>query len=785
MQPDDDFSALFDFLPIGVYRSRPDGTWLRVNLALARLNGYGTPEAYIAAVSDIATECYVRPAERDDFRARLEREGQLTGFEVEILRHRTREPIWARVSARLVRGSDGAVRYYEGTVEDITAAVQARQALERSEETLRQLAARLPGAIYRLRTRGERVLAIDYMSEGITELMGVTPAQCRADPETTPRLRHPDDQARVAKVLRSTNVSGEPVSVEYRIVLPDGRLKWVHQVSSVAWLIGDEVVRFGIVLDTTARHAAEQAQRRSAVQLQQMVDLLPGAVFRVAIEDDGSSRYSYISAAVQTLFGVAPDAAIADADSLLNRIHADDAVWVRAEVFAAVAERRAMSIEFRICTPAGHEKWVHLLSQPAIDPGDGREGRVGMLFDITGRRAAEQALRDNSRIWQRALESTGDGAWDWHFDDNRIELSGGLKALYGYPPETLMDGPRSLEALIHPDDLPGMRVAIDAHLRGETPAFVHERRMRHSSGRWLHILSRGLVLARDAAGRPLRMIGTHTDVTPRRQAESLRLERDAAAAADRAKTEFLGTVSHELRTPLNAVLGFAQLLEHDGIAGPRQAGWVQQIITSGRHLLALMDDILDLSSVQSGRLRLEHEAVALHPLIEQSWAMLDGAARAQKVRLFDEMAIQRAIAGPAERQAGAAGPAVWADRRRLLQVLNNLLSNAIKYNRAGGSVRIAAHADTLPDGSAAVALEVADSGMGLSAEQISRLFRPFERLGVQHSAVAGTGLGLALSRSLAEAMGGTLVASSEPGIGSCFTLKLPAPPPAAGVRPRT
>ncbi|MCE2914594.1 MAG: PAS domain-containing protein [Rubrivivax sp.] len=765
---DGDFSALFDFLPIGVYRSRPDGTWLRVNLALARLNGYETPAEYIGAVADIATECYVRPTDRAEFRARLESEGQFSGFEVEILRHRTGERIWARVSARVVRSVEGAVRFYEGTVEDITAAIQSRQALERSEQTLRQLAERLPGAVYRLRTRGDSLHRIDYMSEGIAELMGVTPEQCLADPETTPRLRHPDDQAWVDKVLRRCNVSGEPVDIEYRIVLPDGRLKWVHQVSSVAWPDGDAVVRVGMVLDTTARHTAEVAHWRSTLQLQQMVDLLPGAVFRVEIDDDGSSRYSHVSAAVRPLFGVNPEAALADADALLHQTHPDDDAWVRAEVFAALAERRPVSIEFRIRTPAGRDKWVHLLSQPAIDPGSGRDGRVGMLFDISARRAAEQALRENSLIWQRALESTGDGAWDLNLAEDRLEVSAGLKALYGYRVDEPVSGEAWLKTLIHPDDLAATLAARNAHLCGEVPVYINERRMRHRSGRWLHILSRGMVLARDAHGRALRMIGTHTDITGQREAEALRLERDAAAAADRAKTEFLGTVSHELRTPLNAVLGFSQLLEHDGLATARQAGWVQQIIASGHHLLALMDDILDLSSVQSGRLRLMPEPVTLASGVDQSWAMLEGTAQAQQVLRLDEATTAGALAGRA----------VWADRRRLLQLLNNLLSNAIKYNRMGGSVRIAARPETLPDGRSAFALDIADSGVGMSPDQIGRLFRPFERLGAQHGSVPGTGLGLALSRSLAEAMGGTLVATSEPGVGSCFTLTLPAAPPA-------
>jgi PAS domain S-box-containing protein len=903
------FADQFDFLPVGVFRSHPDGSWLGVNRALARLNGYDTPAAYVAAVKDIAAECYVRPDDRLEFRRRLEAEGEVAGFEIEAYRHRTRERIWIRVSARAERDAAGALLHFQGTVEDITEAVQARLALEEREATLRQLANQVPGVLYRLRTRDGEMQRFEFIGDSLVELTGQTPAELYANPRAGWSIRHPEDAERVAAEIRRTNASGESLDVEYRIVLPGGRIKWLHQTSSVAHPEGGDVLRYGhlldisprkraeaasqraaqeleqivallpgavfryrrraggdasysyvsagvqsllglsveealasvdslirrihpedvaaflhasdlaiesgasfshamrmlvpqpdgsvrvkwvhnvsapapaddgevarvgVLLDVTARHEAEQAERRSALRLQQMVDLLPGVVFRAERDGPQGTRISYVSQAVEALFGVGVAEARARHDALVELTHPEDLPGLRHVLDRAVRDREPVSIEFRIRSRSGREKWVHLISQPALDALDGTDGRVGMLFDISARKAAERALRDSGDLWRRALESTGDGAWDWDIAAGHMQISDNLKALYGLPGELGPDAGPALEALVHPEDLAGMHDAIQTHLRGETPAFVHERRMRHADGRWLHILSRGVVLTRDADGRPLRMIGTHTDISARRQTEALRLERDAAAAADRAKTEFLSTVSHELRTPLNAVLGFAQLLEHAGLGGSRERAWVQQIIASGRHLLALMDDILDLSGVQSGRLRLAIEDVALAPLVQQAWAMLDAQARAQKVRLFDEVALQQAIATRSAGAAAAPALQVRADRRRLLQVLSNLLSNAIKYNRPGGSVRVAAQTGPGDAGDASVTLEVADTGAGLTPDQLARLFRPFERLDAQRGAIPGTGLGLAVSRGLAEAMGGTLTVRSVPGEGSVFVLKLPA-----------
>jgi signal transduction histidine kinase len=210
------------------------------------------------------------------------------------------------------------------------------------------------------------------------------------------------------------------------------------------------------------------------------------------------------------------------------------------------------------------------------------------------------------------------------------------------------------------------------------------------------------------------------------------------------------------------VLGFGQLLDSEADLAPRHRHWVRQILGSGQHLLELVDDVLDLSSAQAGQLNLSLTAVAVQQAIGEAWGMLDiaragAAALPATLRFVDETAV---------------APPVWvhADPRRLKQVLSNLFSNAIKYNRAGGEVRVSA--EVLGDGT--VELRVADSGRGMTPEQLQRLFQPFERLGAQHTSVQGTGLGLALCKQLVEAMGGHIAVRSEPGVGSVFTVRLQA-----------
>lgn len=268
-----------------------------------------------------------------------------------------------------------------------------------------------------------------------------------------------------------------------------------------------------------------------------------------------------------------------------------------------------------------------------------------------------------------------------------------------------------------------------------------------------------------AAGRHL-FTGVVRDITARRQAEEERRRAEearrvaeeaqrVAEQANQAKSEFLSRMSHELRTPLNAILGFAQLLEMDNLS-PEQRESVADILKAGRHLLDLINEVLDIARIEAGRLALSPEPVPLREVAEEALALITPLCTEHGVRVEAE-------AVTASRRH------VIADRQRLKQVLLNLLANAVKYNRAGGLVTLSVE----PAPPARLRLKVTDTGPGIPADRMARLFVPFERLGAEQTAIEGTGLGLALSRRLVEAMGGTLGVESTVGRGSTFWVELP------------
>ena len=232
---------------------------------------------------------------------------------------------------------------------------------------------------------------------------------------------------------------------------------------------------------------------------------------------------------------------------------------------------------------------------------------------------------------------------------------------------------------------------------------------------------------------------------------------DGATSATQAKNSFLSSTSHELRTPLNSILGFAQLLEMSELSD-EDADSVRRILGAGRHLLVLINELIDIARIESGDLSLSLEPVLVSSVIEETSALMAPIAAERSIRIIQQ------CAHPAL--------AVQADRQRVSQVLVNLISNAVKYNHRGGSITITCQEEST--GQATIV--VSDTGPGISPENMERIFVPFERLGAETTAVEGTGIGLPLARALTDAMHGRLTASSVPGQGSAFALTLPRVP---------
>jgi signal transduction histidine kinase len=383
-----------------------------------------------------------------------------------------------------------------------------------------------------------------------------------------------------------------------------------------------------------------------------------------------------------------------------------------------------------------------------VSAADGDRDRAGAEVDEALARLHKIASHVPGVLFQYQQQADGFGRFPY--------ISERCAALFGLPPAAVMADASAMLRRIERSERQAVLNSIDLSAASKRPWVREFSLYRHDGApRRIHAAA---TPQRESDGSTL-WHGYFEDVTEAQALVQARHDKDLAEAANRSKTEFMSRMSHELRTPLNAVLGLAQLMEIDANAPlallqRRRLALIQQ---SGEHLLALIGDLLDLTSIEVGRIPLTLEAVPLTALVDDALALVQAAARRPDVSL--------------RRDAGADGQTLsaWADRKRLRQVLLNLLSNAVKYNRPDGSVVV--QVDRVGSG---VCLQVHDTGLGLTADECAHLFEPFNRLRQAQGEIEGTGIGLTVTQGLVALMGGSIQVCSTPGEGSSFSVWLPA-----------
>ncbi len=385
---------------------------------------------------------------------------------------------------------------------------------------------------------------------------------------------------------------------------------------------------------------------------------------------------------------------------------------------------------------------------------EGEERLVAFVNDTTRRRAALEALRESETRFRQIAETIDEVFWlvDWR-RDRGIYISPAFETLWQQDPSVFYEDWHAGARSMHPEDAPRARQAFRRAIAGHTGYEAEFRIIRpDGSTRWIH--DRGFLIL-DEAGEVSRIAGLSEDVTARKTSElALEQARDEAEAANRAKNVFLSTMSHELRTPLNAIIGFARLMEgEDGLSREHRNN-LATINRSGRHLLELINEVLEISRIEAGRVFLEEEAFDLEDTLRTIEEMMSERARHKGLRLGVE-------------RRGTLPHYVRGDGSRLRQVLVNLLGNAVKFTEQGGvELRVA----SMEEG---IHFAVSDSGPGLGVEDRERIFEAFYQSPASAAMGEGTGLGLAISREFVRLMGGDITVRSEPGIGTTFEFTIP------------
>ena len=715
-----------------------DGMILHANSACLELLGYEEKEFVGKTVHEIGL--WARPERRRAIVADLGRAGRVDDLEEE-LRTKSGEILSVLMSSSRVE-LDGE-RCVQGVFYDVTERRRLEGRLRESEQHFRQVTETVQ--------QGFMLRDIDppltlYASPSVARIFGLDHDEVYRDPLALEGLIHPDDRA---VVLAKREAMAGPDDFEFRIVRPGGETRWIRTRAEPVQIENGHVERVAAVIDdVTEERELHDALRESEERFRLLVASVTDYAIIVL---DPEGRVTGWNPGAERIKGYREGEIIGRHFSVFYPPDLARAGDPERELAKALAAGRYEEQAERV-RKDGSRFWADITLTPILDDGGELRGYVKVTRDITERRRVEEAVRESEERFRLLAENSTDVISRVAADGTVLYVSPASRELYGYEPSELIGRPARTE--VHPDDDDAIRALVDAP-DGDADDVTLEYRLRRKDGTYLWVETKTRTLRDPATRAALEYQRSTRDISSRKRAEAAARHAQALAEqANNAKSEFLSRMSHELRTPLHVMLGFGELLGRDDLSvGQRDK--LGQLTRSARHLLDLINEVLDMSRIERGELRLSLEPVHLGEVVRETLDLVLPLAAARSLTITSPPAPELDVH-------------VLADRQRLKQVLLNLLSNAVKYNREGGGISLLY---TRPGGRARI--EVADTGIGIAADGLARAFEPFDRLGAEATEVEGTGLGLALSKRLMEAMEGEIGIDSVLGVGTTSWFELP------------
>ncbi|MCH8474862.1 MAG: PAS domain S-box protein [Opitutales bacterium] len=664
--------------------------------------------------------------------------------------HRNGQTVWVELTPSVIPDpSTGKKRLY-GFVRNITQQKENREKMEALSRELESFfsnsldflaIADLQGRFLRVNPEWGKVLG--YPNE---ELAG----------KDFMRFVHPEDVPATLEAVQKLSAGQEVTSFVNRFRHRDGCYRFIEWRSTP---VGEKI--YAAARDITQRleQAAELDKTRR--QFQSLVENIPGITFRC--EATGDWKTLYVSHQVDQITGYSETDLLSGKIAYGQLILPEDREAIKKAVEEASRKDQFWEVEYRIRHRDGTLRWAFEKGSVVKDEA----GRVlyldGFILDITDRKRADEAAKRNEATLKDILESTLSGYWDWDLVKNTEYLSPQFKRMFGYEDHEIPNSPEAWQKLILPEDLPVVLKAFERHVQSRgRDRYYSEVRYRHKKGHIVWVICAGRVVEWGEDGMARRMVGCHIDITERKKMEeALRLSMQAADAANRAKSEFLANMSHEIRTPMNGIIGMTDLLE-DSSLDNLQRSYLEVIRSSGENLLGLINDILDLSKIEAGQLSLAEKPFVLVDLLEP--VIHAHALEAQEKGIGLHLILDPGLP-----------TIVKGDSARLRQILNNLLANAIKFTDSGEVVlRVGPEGPAKGASSEQILFAVEDSGIGIRVADQKKIFHRFSQVdGSITRRHGGTGLGLVISKYLAELMQGEISLESEEGRGSTFAVRIP------------
>jgi len=722
------------------------------------------PIVYLSAFTDIAHQLDARRAGGEDYLLKPVDARLL----VAAVLARARQFRLFETTQHQRRDAENALRTAYAMLEEQVATRTAL--LADSEARFRNLVEASPDWIWETDAQGRYT----YVGPQVGPLLGYTPDELIG---STPFDLMPPEEAQRVSVLFSAIVATQrPFENLENTNLHRNGQSVVLETSGVPIFDrqGTLVGYRGVDHDITESKRSERELLESTALLRTVIDESPDII----LMKDWNGRFLFGNSTLAGLYGTTSENLVGKSDEDFNSNQEQVAFFLE-NIRGVIRSGQTQVVqEDSTDSASGEVRHYQSIKKPLVGP-DGDPRILVIATDITEMRRAQDKVEASEKRLSYALEATGEGVWDWDVASNVVAHNAQWCRVLGLNAEFRQHPVEDFISLLHAEDRERAMQAVAQCLTEDTP-YASEHRMCRHDGSVIWVEDRGRVVERGPQGEPLRMVGSVLDITERKamvaelkahrdhlevlvaeRTRQLEAARDEAERLARVKSEFLANMSHEIRTPLNAILGFARIGLREAL-GQKTGEACQRVLDSGHHLLGVVNDILDYSKLESGRFAIETCAFRIASVVERAVGFIAERAAAKSLPLTLDLAddLPEWVAG---------------DALRLQQILTNLLANAVKFTETG-----AVTLSTRCEG-AHILFQIDDSGVGMSPEQISRLFTPFEQADSSTTRkYGGTGLGLAISLKLARFMGGNIVALSTPGQGSVFSLRLPLPAAAPG-----